>query len=190
METYFTLIFAVLTSCDVFGNHVGGSSVDLRCDSNFKNISGCSLCVGLRSVEVKHCPWFQNFSDYVDQQIIAAKGIHTLTMSTMQANSCDREVSKSYLPRYYKLRNFTITDSKVKHISEDTFDDLPELEFIDLRNNCIAILSQDLFRNTVRLKELNLAGNQIKVLPDIVFESAAELKLLDLSYNLLEEIES
>lgn len=189
MEIYLTVILSILIIAYFMGLcDLTIGSVNIIDDCTASNVSACTSCVTTASVEVRCCPWFRKMDDYVNPKIIACTKVHILTISNFKTETRNQEVTSLFLSTYRNLRNLSIISSQATYISPNAFNELTDLEYLNLENNSIATLPSNVFRKTIKLKWLSLASNKIKTLPDRIFEPVAELKYLDLSYNLLEDI--
>lgn len=189
MEIHLTVILSILIIVYFMGLcDLTIGSMNIIDDCSATNISVCTSCVTSISVEVRCCPWFRKMDDYINPKIIAYTNVYILTISNFKTETRNQEITSLFLSTYRYLRNLSIISSQATYISQNAFNELTDLEYLNLKNNCITTLPSNLFQKTIKLKWLSLASNKIKTLPERIFEPVAELKYLDLSYNLLEDI--
>lgn len=85
--------------------------------------------------------------------------------------------------RGLSVKNLYLTENSFDNIPEKIFDDLDEMEILDLSNNKIKKISKGVFDNLINLLELDLSVNRISKLPNNIFDRLVNLELLNLSGN-------
>ena len=83
------------------------------------------------------------------------------------------------------LRNISLPNNFIKHVSETAFKSLLSLEILDLRNNRITEIREETFADMILLTELRLCGNKLTHLSPKIFEKNSELRVLTLKENSL-----
>ncbi|XP_078481987.1 uncharacterized protein LOC101242580, partial [Ciona intestinalis] len=127
-----------------------------------------------------------------------------------------RSIRRADLSKKFRLKSLFLSDNEISVISQGSFDNLFELEDLDLNGNLMTSFSSDLFvamnsslrvlnlgRNLITntstpmfsipmkmLVELHLNDNLISVLNDGVFQGLSNLKVLNLNLNVLKELNS
>lgn len=76
------------------------------------------------------------------------------------------------------------SNGKIKYLPIQVSNSFPNLEIYNAENCTISEISKENFENLHNLQTLNLAGNQIEVVPDDAFEDLSILDRIDLG-NLL-----
>ncbi len=72
----------------------------------------------------------------------------------------------------------------------ELFQDLENLEYLDLSDNFINSMPDFFFKDLVRLEQLNLGQNNLRSLPEDIFRNTKALTHINLQYNEFDEIES
>ena len=121
------------------------------------------------SKEIYKLLGFYNFSNLLELYILYCEA------SKIKGNLFSR------FPTLKRLHiNFCIY---LRVIDKDTFSDLKQLVYLDLRMNGIEIIDQFAFYELVNLKELNLERNKIKSIDEKMFSRLKNLKTLHTDGN-------
>lgn len=88
------------------------------------------------------------------------------------------------------LRKMRSTKSKIKNIKRKNFEDMKQLEYLDLSHNSLTSLETDVFYELNNLEELDLYNNTLASLPKKIFSQNVELRKIYASYNRLEALEA
>ena len=81
------------------------------------------------------------------------------------------------------LERLDLNNSSLTSLPDGVFDELSDLEYLDLSTNKIASLPNGAFADLSHLAELHLHRNELTSLPDDGFDGLHGLKILYLSYN-------
>lgn len=107
--------------------------------------------------------------------------------------SAEREVK--FLPKligatFANLKVFEAGNCGLTIVRNFYFQNMQNLQLLDLSENQIALIERESFRDLVTLKALSLDGNQIKTLDGKLFATMVDLRGINLSNNKIEFLES
>ena len=116
------------------------------------------------------------------------KRISTLEDLTILLTSFEPRDHKGLLDNFIGLRRLTLKG--VKSLEENFFDNLFNLEFLDLYDNQLRRIYWHSFVNLKKLTSLNVSYNALDEIDVDAFKNLNQLVTLDLSFNRLEKLET
>lgn len=81
------------------------------------------------------------------------------------------------------LDELDLSNCSLKKITNNMFDNLSELAYINLSHNRLSVIAPSTFSNLVNLEELDLSGNLLEEIPPNMFQNNTQLNTLNLSNN-------
>lgn len=191
---------------------------DIECMSNsnrkvytlFPDIKLTNLSVGgIDSVKFRYCPLPEGTT--IKGVLVDKLGIDRVQILTFSVRS-DIQMRREQLSSLNSLRSLRF-NGPISELPEDTFNDvsnitalelrstnvhlplnifqnLRELEHLELSSNNLSHLASGIFRNQHKLKRLNLWSNNLRNLTKDSFVGASSVTELDLSANNIEVLQS
>lgn len=96
------------------------------------------------------------------------------------------EITKYYFkPVEYSLTHLYLSNNKLKNITQDIFDNMPHLQWLDMRHNVLTEPDFNCFKNTKNLQVLLFSWNEITDIPAETLRPLKKLRIVDLSHNKL-----
>ncbi|XP_013165603.1 PREDICTED: leucine-rich repeat-containing protein 15-like [Papilio xuthus] len=83
------------------------------------------------------------------------------------------------------VTHLTMADNKIVAINEPMFDNLKDLEVLNLTMNLLDSLNDNLFTSLKKLKKIDLSMNRLKVITEHQFQNTPVLSDVNLSYNFI-----
>jgi hypothetical protein len=87
-----------------------------------------------------------------------------------------------------QLVALNLYENQLEHLPGNAFDDLPELEFLDLDNNDLGELHEDLLANQPRLLVFRASNNRIETIGRRLFEGNTKIQQIHLNNNNIREV--
>ena len=119
---------------------------------------------------------------------------HSINSGASKIELKDKEltyyIEDDVFSRFKNLKTFIMTDSSLTKIKEKSFNQLINLDEIDLSNNQIRIIEDRSFSSLKSLTTLSLAENKIEELHKETFEGLITLKILAFSSNLIRKLDN
>lgn len=165
--------------------------------------------VNIDSVKFKNCPLPEGTT--IKGVLVDKLGIDRIQILTFSSRS-DYQMRREQLSNLHSLRNLRF-NGPISDLPEDTFDDvsnitslelrstnvhlplnifqnLHELEHLELSSNNLSHLASGIFRNQHKLKRLSLWSNNLRNLTKESFNGATSVTELDLSSNNIEMLQT
>ncbi|KZC03990.1 Protein toll [Dufourea novaeangliae] len=120
-------------------------------------------------------------------QTLGAKNVQRLIFQYF--GDLDTNLTRKHLEGFPKLQRLILSSNNIKNLTDDIFADIPELTWLDLRENDVH-LPPGIFNNTVKLEVLELGRNMMRNIEPEVFDGLTKLQLLNLWQNKFTEIKS
>jgi len=96
------------------------------------------------------------------------------------------DITKYYFkPVEYSLTHLYLSNNQLRNITQGIFDNMPHLQWLDLRYNELMELDFDCFKNTKNLQVLFFSWNEIMDIPTETLKPLKKLRIVDLSHNKL-----
>lgn len=89
----------------------------------------------------------------------------------------------------HSLERLTLTDMKITAIQPNAFEDLPNLEVLDLRRNLVEEIEEGVF-NVLNVTQLWLQGNRISRIATKAFDNMSYLEVVNLDNNRLTNVDT
>ncbi|XP_017020782.1 nephrocan-like [Drosophila kikkawai] len=163
-----TLYLLLTLAASVFGN----GNYDAFCTSR-----GC---------------WLQNDSEVKTLSISQSSDLDVLKfipkLEHLDVSSCNSDFKMDVLPPMAELKRIWINKCHIAELKKKQFENLIQLNELDLAGNFIEKLSNESFHKLSSLQFLYLQNNSIVVLPEGVFNTLEKLTWLDLRNNKLSNL--
>ncbi|KAL1505264.1 hypothetical protein ABEB36_004865 [Hypothenemus hampei] len=162
-------------------------------------VFGGSLC------GAQECQFFNKEHLYVCEKIIDQFPNAYYSNYNLKCRDCQIEnFKKDTFPYENLLRSFNLSNSGIRYVGPNSFEQFKKLQYLDLRANNIQNISVGAFKGLNELFELhlqnnlltqvgflkglssnfvNLSGNLLESLPDSAFVGSVDIFGLDLSFN-------
>jgi len=93
------------------------------------------------------------------------------------------DITKYYFkPVEYSLTHLYLSNNQLRNITQGIFDNMPHLQWLDLRYNELMELDFDCFKNTKNLQVLFFSWNEIMDIPAETLRPLKKLRIVDLSH--------
>ncbi|XP_043494491.1 protein toll-like [Polistes fuscatus] len=139
----------------------------------------------INSVEFKHCGVSNKISL---KNVVERLGVEkTETLIFQSSKFLYDNLKEEHLRGFPNVTKLVLAGNGMTFISSDFFDDLTELEWIDLSDNRL-ILPIDIFDLTPNVKRLELSRNGLKSIIAGIFYDLKNLEFLNLMENELKEL--
>lgn len=127
----------------------------------------------------------------LDQILAETKSENTTNVTTIELNGYSiMALDTNTFQNLPLLTRLSLRQNDVQNFRNDLFKGLANLVELDLSDNNIAGVRSGLFRSLTSLKCLNLSRNRIRNIESLAFQGLANLEYLLLSSNRIEDISS
>ncbi|NXC14895.1 TLR4 protein, partial [Corythaeola cristata] len=114
-------------------------------------------------------------------------GLNSLQVLKMAGNSFENNKLANNFKNLSHLHTLDISNCKLVHVDQSTFDALSELKELNISNNKLLSFDPVVYKPLQALTALDFSNNQLSVLLDAALEILPDsLVLLDISHNLFE----
>ncbi|XP_071454320.1 protein toll-like [Hetaerina americana] len=171
-----------------------GDYAQIQC-SDFTQWKDLGLIAGL---DIGNCPSVQFFlcplpalnessGENSFKKIFDSIGAQNVTVLLFRSHlTLNDALSAKHLEGLSGLKKLYLSDNGLTTLPDDLFSGVPDVEWIDLRDNNI-VLPSSIFQGLTHLEVLELGSNGITSLPPDIFRDLSRLRLLNIWQNKLGE---
>lgn len=117
-------------------------------------------------------------------------GVHITSLNFRRDSPTDAvQLTKKHFLGMEELKELRVNRNKLNELPANVFDDLVNLEWLDLSNTSLSYLPIEIFKNTKRLRHLDLNNNKIMNI-DGVLKNLPKLERISLTNNRIMMINS
>lgn len=125
------------------------------------------------NLKITDCPL-----DLVKNSYKKYKNLESLDLSNSGFDSLD-----SFQLNHGNLIKLNMSHNNLTRISQNFFENTPEMTEIDFSRNQLKVVHQYYFKNATKLEKIHLSHNRIEVIDYRSFGMLKKLRFVDLSYN-------